>query len=452
MAFLDSKIRPTRKTGPLPTSLQTTPHPTVHWILTQSERSRGSFAPLHADASEWNEDPIEDFGATLGTTTTQEVVENVDDMQDDWTGPQDSEDVTALEAPSTSVQQYFHQLPIDERDQIIHEFREQFQTLLHPNSPPPPALPGEEDLPTEEQLHYYNQALGELIANVSFNNASNQAVDATDNMQQSNEIDEVIGSAGDEGFDEADEDDEDVGGFQGGLFPTMMGPEKDSQASDSENDDDGTNSKKTEAKWWELHAQLSADGNGKTERKFYVPRNWMIEENEAMAAILEAPGPATMTSTTSPSMSSSSSSSTLGSPQSKSSTPISLKSLRRLILHSLPSHATLLNVPWKSVWKASYVCAEKDQQRTRIVPDDLFDKKWAYLPGWMDGTGLVKFRRDGTRWCSMWGPPLRWAILGNGGVQVDRYPPYETRRTRDWGWVLTNSWCEYRTLPYRSGK
>ncbi|KAI8849761.1 hypothetical protein BC829DRAFT_391116 [Chytridium lagenaria] len=105
----------------------------------------------------------------------------------------------------------------------------------------------------------------------------------------------------------------------------------------------------------------------------------------------------------------------------------------------------LLGVLWSSVWKASYACAERDAQRLRMVEEDLFDREWDYIPSWTEGVGLVRFRRNGTRWCSMWGPPQAWILRSDGRLQVQKYPPYSTRRMKDWGWMLTSPWCEYRT-------
>ncbi|KAJ3211228.1 hypothetical protein HDU67_004671 [Dinochytrium kinnereticum] len=127
-----------------------------------------------------------------------------------------------------------------------------------------------------------------------------------------------------------------------------------------------------------------------------------------------------------------------------------IEDLRLLVLRSLPDHVskTMRGVAWSSLWRASFASAEVDGTRTRIVSEDLFDRDWDYLPCWMDGVGIVRFRRNGKRWCSMWGPPQAWVLRSDGSVQVQKYPPYKTLRTLDWGWVLSSSWCEYRTRAF----
>jgi hypothetical protein len=101
-----------------------------------------------------------------------------------------------------------------------------------------------------------------------------------------------------------------------------------------------------------------------------------------------------------------------------------------------------------SKWKASFAYAWADTKRVLMTVDDLVDIDWVFTfherRQWQGLDEIhSRFYTDNTYWSDFRPNPQQqghfmWRFVAGGRLQVHEFPPFDTLRTKQGGWRLTN--------------
>lgn len=111
----------------------------------------------------------------------------------------------------------------------------------------------------------------------------------------------------------------------------------------------------------------------------------------------------------------------------------------------------------KGNWRASFIAAELDSERTRPTATELCSVNWFFKfkgSDWAPNKWIARFHMDGTfeliekENIIILRSSMHWHFTNKKGIQINRYHPHRVSRLDNWGWKMENDWVIMSTAAF----